>query len=289
MTQRITAKTDIEDAIPTLKALFRDALGISKESKVGRLSNFIRWQLKDRKGTGLEFSDIPRQELAGVTADLSEATGPYFHRGLGVVGEIASITDAPNIVVDVPASEVPSRKPRVYLQAEASTIEEDVEQGSGTFMQKELTGYVENIIDHLFETSREDNFEDGMENDFSRELVSLVKKYERLAMSEISYLISYGRVDSEVAGEALRWLARINDPSTYGWRLWLLKKSLSSQSPVVRDSAALGLLSMHDANGIPDIRKAIERETIAELRDDLQGALRELEVFLDAIPATGNK
>jgi hypothetical protein len=288
MTQRTTANTDIEGATPTLKAFFTDALGIPKEAELGRLGNFIRWPFQDWQGTALEFPEVRLQELTGTTIDLSEAISQYFHRGPGVFGKIVSITDTYNIVVDMPTSEVSSRKPQVYRQAEASTVEE-VEQGPGTIMQQELTRYVEKTIDRLFESARELYFEDGMETDFSRDLVSLVKKYGNLAMGEISYLISYGRVDSEVAGEALRWLARINDPSTYGWRFWLLEKGLLSKSPVVRDSAALGLLSMCDANAIPDIRKAIERETIAELRDDLQGALRELEVSLDAIPATGNK
>jgi len=282
------ANTDIEAATPTLKAFFTDALGIPKEAELGRLGNFIRWRFQDWQGTALEFPEVRLQELTGTTIDLSEAISRYFHRGPGVFGKIVSITDAYNIVVDMPTSEVSSRKPQVYRQAEASTVEE-VEQGPSTIMQQELTRYVEKTIDRLFESARELYFEDGMETDFSQDLVSLVKKYGNLAMGEISYLISYGRVDSEVAGEALRWLARINDPSTYGWRFWLLEKGLLSKSPVVRDSAALGLLSMCDANAIPDIRKAIERETIAELRDDLQGALRELEVSLDAIPATGNK
>ena len=288
MTQRTMANTDIEGATPTLKAFFTDALGIPKEAELGRLGNFIRWRFQDWQGTALEFPEVRLQELTGTTIDLSEAISRYFHRGPGVFGKIVSITDAYNIVVDMPTSEVSSRKPQVYRQAEASTVEE-VEQGPSTIMQQELTRYVEKTIDRLFESARELYFEDGMETDFSQDLVSLVKKYGNLAMGEISYLISYGRVDSEVAGEALRWLARINDPSTYGWRFWLLEKGLLSKSPVVRDSAALGLLSMCDANAIPDIRKAIERETIAELRDDLQGALRELEVSLDAIPATGNK
>lgn len=283
MTQRITANTGIEDAIPTLRALFRDALGISKEAQVGRLGNFIRWRLQDWRGTVLEFPDIPLQELTSTTIDLSEAISRYFHRGAGVLGKIVSITDAHNIVVDIPAAEVSSRKPQVYRQAETSTVEE-VEQGPSTVMQQELIRYVENTIDHLFETSREENFEDGMETDFSRELVSLVKKYGKLAMGEISYFITYSRVDSEVASEALRWLARINDPPTYGWRLWLLEKSLSSNSPIVRDGAALGLVSMRDAHAMEYIKKAIERESITELRYDLQGALEELEVSLDVAP-----
>lgn len=286
MTQRTTANTDIEGATPTLKAFFTDALGIPKEAKLGRLGNFIRWRFQDWQGTALEFPEVRLQELTGTTIDLSEAISRYFHRGPGVFGKIVSITDAYNIVVDMPTSEVSSRKPQVYRQAEASTVEE---QGPSTIMQQELTRYVEKTIDCLFESAGELYFEDGMETDFSRELVSLVKKYGNLVMGEISYLITYGRVDNEVAGEALRWLARVNDPSTYGWRLWILEKSLSSKSPIVRDGAALGLVSMGDAHAIQYIRKAIERETITELRYDLQGALEELEASLDATPTKVNK
>jgi len=287
MIQRTTASTDIKGDTPTLKAFLTDAFGIAKEAELGQLANFIRWRFQDWEGTALEFPEGRLQELTGTTIDLSEAISLYFHRGSSVLGKIASITDAHNIVVDIPTAEVSSCKPRVYTQAEASTVEE-VEQGPSTVMQQELTRYVEKTIDCLFESATELYFEDGMETDFSRELISLVKKYSNLAMGEISYLISYGRVDSEVAGEALRWLARINDPSTYSWRLWLLEKSLSSKSAVVRDSAGLGLACMGDAHSIQYIKKAIEEETITELRYDLQGILEELEGSVDATSPKGN-
>ena len=184
---------------------------------------------------------------------------------------------------------VSTRETQVYRQAEGSTIGDDYEQSSSALVRRELTRYVEDTIDRLFESARELYFEDGMETDFSRELVSLVKRYGNLAMSEISYLITYGRVDEEVASEALRWLARIDSASTYGWRLRVLEKSLSSKSPVVRDGAGLGLACMGNAHAIQYIRKAIEQETITELRYDLQGALEELEASLDALSTTGNK
>jgi len=282
MTQRTTANTDIEGTTPTLKAFFRDALGVPKEAPLGRLGSFIRWRLQDWPGTVLEFPDIRLQELTGTTIDLSEAISPYSHRGPGVFGKIVSITDAHNTVVDMPTAEALSRKPQIYRQAEASTVGDDYEQSSSTIMQRELTRHVEDAINHLFESAEEQYFEDGMGSDFSRELVSLIKKYGNLPMSEITYLITHDRVDKEVASEALRWLGRIDDPSTYGSRLWVLEKSLSSKSPLVRDGAALGLASMRDAHAVQYIRKAIERETITELRYDLQGVLEELETSLDA-------
>lgn len=287
MTQRTAANTDIEGATPTLRAFFTDALGIPKEAELGRLGNFIRWRFQDWQGTALEFPEVRVQEPTDTTIALSEAITRYSHRGQGVFGKIVSITDAYNIEADMPTSEASSRKPQVYRQAEASTVEE-AEQGPSIIIQQELTRYVEKTLKRLFESVGEQYFEDGMESDFSRELVSLIKKYGNLAVSEIAYLITYVRVDNEIAGEALRWLGHIDDPSTYGWRLWILEKSLSSDSPTVRDGAGLGLACMGDAHAIQYIRKAIGQETIAELRDDLLGVLEELEASSDAAPAKAN-
>ena len=288
MTQRTTANTDIEGATPALKAFLTDALGIPKEAELGRLGNFMRWRFQDWQGTALECPEVRLQEPTCTTINLLEASSQHFHRGPGVFGKFVNITDAYNIVVNLPTSEVSSRKPQVYRQAETSTVEE-IEQRPSTIIQKELTRYVEKTINRLFESAEEQYFEDGMESDFSRELVSLVEKYGNLAMSEISYLITCSRVDEEVAREALRWLGRIDDASTHGWRLWVLEKSLSSKSPVVRDGAALGLVYMGDAHAMQYIKKAIEQETIAELRYDLQGALKELEASLNVIPTTDDK
>jgi len=288
MTQEAIANTDIEDATPALKAFFIDNLGIPEEAELGRLGNFMRWRFQDWQGTVLECPKVHLQEPTCITIDLSKASSQHFHRGQGVFGKFVNITDAYSIVVNVPTPEVSSLKPQVYRQAETSTVEE-VEQRPSTIIQQELTRYVERTIDRIFESAKEQYFEDGMESDFSRELVSLVKKYGNLAMGEINYLITCGRVDEEVASEALHWLGRIDDASTHGWRLWVLEKSLSSKSPVVRDGAALGLVYMGDAHARQYIKKAIEQETIAELRYDLRGALKELEASLNAIATTDDK
>lgn len=288
MTQRVTIEADIEGNTKATKAFFIDPIGVTEEAELDHLGNLMRWRFQDWQGTAIECPEIHLQEPQCVTIGLFEAGSQHFHRALGVFGKFVNITDAYNVVVAVPTLEVSSYKPQVYRQAEASTVEE-IEQRPSTIMQKELTTYVERIIENLFGSAREEYFEDGMESDFSRELVSLVKKYRNLAMGEISYLITGDRADEEVAGEALRWLGRIDDELTHGWRLWVLEKSLSSKSPVVRDGAALGLVYLGDAHGLQYIKKAIEQETIDELRYDLQGALKELEAYLDAIPATGDK
>jgi hypothetical protein len=288
MTQRIMTNTDIQGVTPVPKVFFKDVLGMLREAQVGWFGSLMRCRVQDRLGTVLEFPNIYPYATTDTTVDLLEVVSQSFYGRAWVDSRMLNISDTHNMVADIPATKIPSYKPQAYMQAEASTVE-DVEQSPSSVIQRELTRYVEKNIDILFESAEELYFEDGMETDFSRELVSLVKKYGNLAMGEIGYLVIYARVDEEVISEALRWLARTNDPSTYGWRLWILEKSLSSKSPSVRDSAALGLVFMRDAHAIPYIKKAIEQETITELRYDLQGALKELEASLDAIPATGNK
>ena len=287
MTESAIANTDIEGTTPMLKVFLTDEFGKTKETEAGLFGNFIRWRAQDWLGTLPKFSTTFTS--TSITVDMPEARSQDFYSGFHVMGKFLGISDVHNMVADVPTTKVSTRGRQVSRQAEASTVGDDYEQSSSTIMQRELTRHVEDTIAHLFELARELYFEDGMETDFSRELISLVKKYGNLAMGEISYLITCGRVDEEVASEALRRLALIDDASTYGWRLWVLEKSLSSKSPVVRDGAALGLVSMGDAHALQYISKAIEQETIGELRYDLQGALKELEVSLDAVLATGNK
>lgn len=287
MTQSATAGTNLYDTTSILRAFFEDALGTFKETEVDYLGKSLRWRFCDWPGTIAELYDIHKHGFTGTTKEFTQIASNDFHEGLSIVGRILNITDMHNMVADRPATEVPTGEPQAYRQVEASTVE-DFGQPSSTMIQQELSRHIGNTINRLFELTRELYFEDGMETSFSQELVSLVEKYGNLAMSEIGYLITYARVDDEIASEALRWLGRINDPSTHGWRLWILEKSLSSESPMVRDSAGLGLVSMHDAHAIEYVKKAIKKETIGELRNDLQRALEELEASLDAASAKGD-
>lgn len=155
----------------------------------------------------------------------------------------------------------------------SSSTENPFLSATGLNQQQEI----EMIVDLIFREAEDQDFADGMESDFSRRLLAAVRKHGNQAMQEISYLVIYGKTSIEVASEALRWLGRIDDFQTYGWRLWLLEKSLSSDSPLIRYSAALGLASMNDPNAIPVINKAISQEACDELRADLRVVLDDLE------------
>lgn len=282
MTQDTITIPESRDIVARPIAYFGDAFGIVRKAEVGRLRNFIKWQVQDWYGTVLEYPEVHQYEWGAYTAGLFDVVGQNVFKGTSLVSAIIYETDAYNIVLDISATEYISYERPMYRLTQSGTSEKQAEQALGSVVQPKLTKYIEETVDVLFQMARGQDFEDGMESDFSRELTSIIRKYGDTAMAEISYLITYDRVNREVASEALRWLGCINDPPTYGWRLWLLEKSLSSASPMVRDGAALGLAFMDDPHAIPYINEAIQQEVCIELREDLQQVLEEIEVADDA-------
>lgn len=132
-------------------------------------------------------------------------------------------------------------------------------------------------LQRLFETALEERFEDGIETEFSKGLTAVIKAYGNIAIQEIVSLILYRRTNSEVAGEALRWIGQIEDPTTHRFRLWLLEQSLNSSSARIRDAASLGLASLDDPQSIPALQQAIEKEPYTELREDMEQVLEGLQ------------
>lgn len=156
----------------------------------------------------------------------------------------------------------------------------DQERLANTTAQEEPLG---ELIKILFRKAQGIAFEDGMETEFSRELVRLVRKHGKVAMEIITALIVNENVDAGVAAEALRWLGRMEYLPSYHDRLWLLEKSLFSRSVLVRDGAALGLASLDDPHAIPYLQRAIEHEKYASLREDLEQVRDQLESIRSAL------
>jgi hypothetical protein len=127
-----------------------------------------------------------------------------------------------------------------------------------------------------FQRGRDERFEDGMENEFSQELESLLKAYGSRSKEILSRLLEDESVSEEVWGEAMRWLGRFDDAASHDARLWLLEKGLSSRSAYVRHSAALGLASLDHPSAIPYLQRAIRYESIPELCADMQEVLSQL-------------
>ena len=140
-----------------------------------------------------------------------------------------------------------------------------------------LSKIISSEIEALFIAGKEEYFEDGFESDFSRGLISCVQKYGVDAIEAITCFIVYEKVSPEVASEALRWLGEINHPDSYKFRLWLLEHCLSCSSSRVRDGAILGLSYLNNPHAITYLERAIEKEKIIELREDMKQVLAQHE------------
>jgi len=132
-------------------------------------------------------------------------------------------------------------------------------------------------IEAIFWIAKGEIFEDGMESTFSKQLKSFVIRYGSNALEVITCLIVYEKVDPEVAGEALRWLGRIDHAESYEYRRWLLERSLKLSSTRARDGAILGIASMDDKHAIFYLKCAMDKERCFELKADMEAVLEQLE------------
>lgn len=124
-------------------------------------------------------------------------------------------------------------------------------------------------LESLFTDAKTEEFTDGTESNFSRNLISFIGKHQDIAIKLLSGSILSRRTNSEAAAEALRWIGYIYHPKTFRYRLWLLINSLNSSSLRVRDGALLGLAFMDTTKAIPALEKAARAETSELLKVDM--------------------
>jgi hypothetical protein len=142
-------------------------------------------------------------------------------------------------------------------------------------VQEYLRG-VHNMLAQVFERSKEQIFEDGMESDFSKGIIAFVENHGDTAVDVLGDIIMSEPTDAETASEALRWIGQMKHPLTHSSRLRLLERGLFCLSERIRDGAVLGLSFLDDSRAIPSLRKAIEIEPCAELRDDMIQVIEQL-------------
>ena len=66
-------------------------------------------------------------------------------------------------------------------------------------------------------------------------------------------------------------------PRTRRSRLAVLTSSLKSPDPRLRDAASIGLAALDDPAAIEDLRDAVDREAVPQLRHNLTLALDQLQ------------
>jgi len=125
--------------------------------------------------------------------------------------------------------------------------------------------------------ARWDDFTDGMISRISEEIEGFVHKYHGAAVNAIESVLGAENIHREVAAEVLKTLGHVTDPETYQQRLALLMRFLGAPSTWVRDGALTGLSWFNDPASLPALRKAVQVETVEELRRDIEAVISEIE------------
>lgn len=123
-----------------------------------------------------------------------------------------------------------------------------------------------------------DELEDGMTLLLGERIFNVIETYGTPAIDALAGIIESQKVPVEALSHALRWVGRMRHPKSLHRRLWILRRSLLSSSPVVRDGAALGLAALGSPHAIPSLRAAIEREKLPALRADIERVLKQMEL-----------
>lgn len=134
-----------------------------------------------------------------------------------------------------------------------------------------------NELSKIQQESAGEVFELGMLSTFAKKIMAFVRTHKTTAIEALHQLItSHEMLDDQVC-EILQWLGYMEHPPTFYMRGSLIAHHLSSDSPEVRDSAAIGLDSLGDPRYIQQVKKAMEHEEYKGLKSDLQDLLKDLQ------------
>lgn len=148
---------------------------------------------------------------------------------------------------------------------------------SSTLLDEKLNPALTRQIRRLFDEGAHEFFRDGMESNFSRSLLMLLREHGQGAVAAIAEYLFSGNAKPDVASEALRWMSDIDDRSTFSKRWQVFRKSLMDKSPRVRDGAILAFANMNDPRALNVLADAKTIEPIAELRSLIDQVIAQLE------------
>lgn len=112
----------------------------------------------------------------------------------------------------------------------------------------------------IFAAACTESFEDGFDGNFSCALSRFILEHANTAVDIVSDIILREHISPDVAAEALRCLAEMDNQATYEARRTLLERSLGCSSHIVRDGAVIGLADLSDPHAIPSLEAAAARE-----------------------------
>jgi hypothetical protein len=128
----------------------------------------------------------------------------------------------------------------------------------------------------IFVRGASEFFEDGRDSNFAQELLLSVMEYGNAAIDAISEYLFSSAANSDVASEALRRLAEVEDRRVLASRWALLQRGLRHRSSRVRDGAILGFASLDDRRALELLKSVETEERVPELRHLIQKVIEQL-------------
>ena len=136
---------------------------------------------------------------------------------------------------------------------------------------------VEGQLERLFAAARDEQFEVGIESQFSKGLQNLFRYDPTTIIQSLRNRLTSNDADPEVLAEVLRWASRQDVNSVRDLVVDLLSVGLHNASSLVRDAAALSLAHLEEAAAVELLKRALNREKVPELREDLEDLILSLE------------
>jgi hypothetical protein len=145
---------------------------------------------------------------------------------------------------------------------------------------EDASGVFASAIEKAFSSAELIEFDDGIENRFTTELITVVKKWGSQVVPRIGATIFGSEISPEVAAQTLLCLGRIDDKDSFLSRSRTLRRGLCSPSAIVRDAAATGIGSLRDAEAMTDLAGAIRRESVPSVKEGMQAVLDYLKMAM---------
>ena len=121
-----------------------------------------------------------------------------------------------------------------------------------------------------------EHFEVGMNSRFADGLQRLSLIAMRALLEQLHSQYSSRSISPEVLSEILWWASRQSTDNERPAIIQMMVRGLSHESPLVRDTAALTLANFDEAAAREHLPRAIEREPMPPLKDDMLNLLRSL-------------
>ena len=136
---------------------------------------------------------------------------------------------------------------------------------------------VEEQLDRLCLAAHDEQFEVGVESRFSRKLQRLCAYHPTAVPQSLRMRLIHGGTSPEVLSEILQWASRQEAGTIRPLVVELLSTGIHHTSSLVRDAAASALAYLDERAAVSHLRQALARETVPELREDLEDLVCSLE------------